>query len=112
MKRTPLLTTLIACLFTVATASVAFADDAAVKAQIDQMQKQIDSLKMANDGAIKMQIDQMQKQIDSLKVQLNQQQADLSKGQPAAVVKESPPAFLIKTRSAYECWERRFPYMD
>ena len=96
MKRTPLLTTLIACLFTVATASVAFADDSAIKAQIDQMQKQIDSLKMANDGAIKTQIDQMQKQIDSLKVQLNQQQADLSKGQPAAVVKEKPAGFSYK----------------
>ena len=73
MKRTPLLTTLIACLFTVATASVAFADDAAVKDQIDQLQKQI----------------------DVLKAQVAQQQAQASKAKPLeAEKKEEKPAFL------------------
>ncbi len=45
MKRMRLLTILVACLFTVATGSVAFADDTSIKDQIDQMQKQIDALK-------------------------------------------------------------------
>src|ERR1017187_6023158 len=73
MKRTPLLTTLIACLFTVATASVAFADDAAVKDQIDQLQKQI----------------------DVLKAQVAQQQAQPSKAKPPeAEKKEEKPSFL------------------
>ncbi len=39
MKRTPLLTIFVAYLFTIATATVAFADDSAIKDQIDQMQK-------------------------------------------------------------------------
>jgi predicted porin len=73
MKHTPLLTTLIAGLFTVATASVAFADDAAVKDQIDQLQKQI----------------------DVLRAQVAQQQAQASKAKPPeAEKKEEKPAFL------------------
>ena len=73
MKRTPLLTTLIACLFTVATASVAFADDAAVKDQIDHLQKQIDALKAL----------------------VAQQQVLASKAKPSdAEKKEEKPAFL------------------
>jgi predicted porin len=74
MKRTPLLTTLIASLFTVATASVAFADDAAVKDQIDQLQKQI----------------------DALKAQVAQQQVQASKAKPpeAEKKKEEKPSFL------------------
>jgi predicted porin len=73
MKRTPLVTILVACLFTVAIASVAFADDTSVKDQIDQLQKQI----------------------DALKAQVAQQQAPASKAKPPeAEKKEQKPAFL------------------
>src|ERR1017187_2565115 len=79
MKRTPLLTTLIACLFTVATASVAFADDAAGKDQIDQLQQQI----------------------DVLKEQVAQQQAQASKAKPLeAEKKEEKPSFLQRKPGA------------
>ena len=45
MKRTLLFVILVACLFTLAVAPVALADDTATKDQIDQLQKQIDALK-------------------------------------------------------------------
>jgi predicted porin len=73
MKRTPLATIFVACLFALAIAPVAFADDSAIKDQIDQMQKQI----------------------DALKAQVAQQQAQASKAKPPeAETKEQKPAFL------------------
>ncbi|MGZ6970902.1 MAG: hypothetical protein ACXVID_04500, partial [Thermoanaerobaculia bacterium] len=42
-----LMMTVLACLFTIAIAPVASADDPATAAKLDQMQKQIDALKAA-----------------------------------------------------------------
>jgi predicted porin len=73
MKRMPLVTIFVACLFAVAIAPVAFADDSAIKDQIDQMQKQI----------------------DALKAQVAQQQAQAPKAKPPeAGKKEENPTFL------------------
>ena len=45
MKRRPEVPLFLACLLTITTAPVAFADDDATKAQVEQMQKELDALK-------------------------------------------------------------------